>query len=125
MLLQRSADGNTVDGGLSGVAQEGLVGDSSLGKLLLSVAIDGCLYVTALDGGHMTLPPRVFGRGPSVSPGATETVSDIAGPLEALMGPAAGMSSQGGLVLGSILLASVGRFAGAVVLRRRGGITKV
>jgi len=32
-----------LDGGLSGVAQEGLVGDSSLGNLLFSVAIDGCL----------------------------------------------------------------------------------
>ena len=43
VLLQRSADGHTVDRGPSGIAQEGLVGDSSLGKLFLLVAVDGCL----------------------------------------------------------------------------------
>jgi len=40
VLPKRSADGNTIDGGLGGVAQNGLVGDSSLGTFLLSVAID-------------------------------------------------------------------------------------
>ena len=38
---QRSADGNTIDGGLGGAAQDGLVGDSSSGAFLLSVAING------------------------------------------------------------------------------------
>ena len=69
------------------MAQEGLVGDSSSGKLLFSI-----------------------------------TVSDVAGSLEVFAGPASGMSGQGGLVLAGVLLASAGRFAGAVVLRRPGRI---
>jgi hypothetical protein len=43
LLPERSADGNTVDRGLSGVAQEILVGGSSLGKLLFSITVDSCL----------------------------------------------------------------------------------
>ena len=40
MLLEPSADGNTIDGGLGGAAQESLVGDSSSDAFLVSVAID-------------------------------------------------------------------------------------
>jgi len=40
-LFQRSADRNTIDGGLDGAAHNGLVRDSSSGAFLVSVAIDG------------------------------------------------------------------------------------
>jgi len=41
VLPERSADGNTIDGGLGGAAQDGLVGDASSSAFLLSVAIYG------------------------------------------------------------------------------------
>jgi hypothetical protein len=41
VLPKRSADGNTIDGGLGVAAQDGLVGDSSSSAFLLTVAIDG------------------------------------------------------------------------------------
>ena len=41
VLAERSADGNTIDGGLGGAAQGCLVRDSSSGAFCLAVANDG------------------------------------------------------------------------------------
>jgi hypothetical protein len=71
VLLKRSADGNTIDGGLDGAAQNGLVGNSSSGTFLPPVAIDGVVELAPLgrrDG--WTSLPDVFGRRSAVSPRA-------------------------------------------------------
>ena len=120
MLPQRSADGNTIDGGLGGAAQVGLVGDSSSSSFLLTVTIDGGVKLAALDrrDGLPSLPD-VLGRGASVAPWASQAVTDHAGLVEVFTGPAAGMGGQGSLITGDLLVTSAGGLAGAVVLRSR------
>ena len=126
MLLQCSADGNTIDGGLGGAAQKGLVGDSSSGTFLLSVTMDGSVELSALGRCNgLACLPDLFGGRFSVLPGTAQAVPDHASLVKVSAGPAAGMRSQRGLVIGNLFVTAAGGLARADVLRGPRGTTKV